>query len=227
MLHTTAETPARPKPAYQGDPTVRAHPRRKTPASADEDEDPPDEPPAPFVTHSLSPWLTMYAPLACAAVAWFGVHRAPDIPWPPWVIIAGLTICLVGISDSLVPILFSGLAVLAWGAATKWETAPTIDPVLVEILLCVSFGGLLAGMFMTAGTRYEIRPGAITIYRGPFRGRETIPVKSIGITLLPRGPRQWLLISGDVQLDLGGRKLILKDVLAPSSVEGRLHALGY
>ena len=201
-------------------------PTRKTP-SPDDDEDPPDEPPAAFIARSMSPWLTMYAPLLCSVAAWFGLRYSPDIHWPPWAVVAGLTICLIGVSDSLAPLLFGGLAVLAWGAATQWAVVPPIDPALVLVCIYISGGGLVTGLFMTLGTRYEIRPGAITVYKGPFKGRETIPVKSIGTTLLPRGPRQWLLNSGDVQLDLGGRKLILKDVFVPASVEGQLHDLGF
>lgn len=203
---------------------MAATPKKKTDAS--EAEDPPDEAAGPLSVRSLSPWLTLYALLAGSLAAWLAPRYPPIVQWAPWALIAGLTISFVGLSNSLAPILFAALSVLGWGAATQWSDTPTVDPALALVFVYFSGGGVVAGLFVTLGKSCEIRPGAIVVSKGLFRGHETIHAKTAGTILLPRGPRQWLLNCGDVQLDLGSRKLILKDVFAPWSVEARIRQVG-
>jgi hypothetical protein len=198
----------------------------KQKTSAGEADEPQEEAARTLSIRSMSPWLTLYALLAGSLVAWLAPRYPPIVQWAPWALIAGLTLSLVGVSDSFVPIVFAALSILLWGAATQWSDVPTVDPALALVFVYFSGGGVVTGMFMTLGKSYEIRPGAIVASKGLFRGHETIHAKAAGTTLLPRGPRQWLLNCGDVQLDLGGRKLILKDVFAPWSVEAKIRQQG-
>lgn len=195
-------------------------------SDASEAEGPSEAAAGPLSVRSLSPWLTLYALLAGSLAAWLAPRYPPVVQWAPWALIAGLTIALVGLSDSLAPILFAALSVLGWGAATQWADRPAVDPALALVFVYFSGGGVVAGLFMTLGKSYEIRPGMIVVSKGLFRGHETIHAKTGGTVLLPRGPRQWLLNCGDVQLDLGSRKLILKDVFAPWSVEAGIRRQG-
>ena len=87
----------------------------KQKSDASEAENPPEEAAGPLSVRSLSPWLTLYALLAGSLAAWLAPRYPPVVQWAPWALIAGLTIALVGLSDSLAPILFAALSVLGSG----------------------------------------------------------------------------------------------------------------
>ena len=135
---------------------VAATPRHKSDTS---DAEPREEAAGPMSIRSMSPWLTLYALLVGSLAAWLAPRYPTVGDWAPWMLIAGLAISLVGLSDSLVPILFAGLSILLWGAATRWADKPVVDPSLALVFVYFSGGGVVAGLFMTLGKSYEIRPG--------------------------------------------------------------------